>query len=191
MPTKKTTKNDNVIVDNIEETSEVAETVATKKSKRQINDTDKVAISNNRNWNLDFVSAETDRDITIPANVKHWKKLTVGEIEKQIQLDNGFFVGIDGKGNNAAIEIEDEEIRNYVFHFENNEGENVILLNAKNVKQLLDIENKAEYERKLKELVVTKSDKKMIIPLALEVGIDDVASYKIALIEKISGYKFS
>lgn len=191
MPTKKTTKNENVIVDNIEETSEVTEPVVTKKTKRQINDTDKVAISNNRNWNLDFISAETDRDITIPASVKHWKKLTVGEIEKQIQLDNGFFVGVDGKGNNAAIEIEDKEVRDYVFHFENNEGDNVVLLNAESVRQLLAIENRKEYERKLNELVATKSDKKMIIPLALEVGIDDVASYKIALIEKISGYKFS
>ena len=194
MPVKKTkediTKNEETtvgnvsasIVDNIEKVS---------KPKREIKDTDRVVISNNRNWNLDFVSTETGRDITIPAAVKHWKKLTVAEVEGQIQTENGFFVGVDGRGNNAAIEIEDKEIRDYLFHLEGNEGDGIIVLNVESVRELLAIDNKNEYERRLNELVVSKSDKKMIIPLAIEAGIDDVASYKISMIEKISGYKFN
>lgn len=194
MPNKKTIKNEDIvdttIIDNIEETVESVKPITSKKPKREFNDTDRVVISNNRNWNLDFVSTETGRDITIPANVKHWKKLTIAEIQGQIQTDNSFFVGTDGRGNNAAIEIEDREVRDFLFHLEGNEGDSMIILNTDSVKKLLAIDNKAEYERRLNELVVSKSDKKMIIPLALEVGIDDVASYKITLIEKVSGFKF-
>lgn len=192
MSTKKTTKiiEENTI-DNIEETPVISEPVAKKKTKREIKDTDRVVISNNRNWNLDFVSSDINgRDITIPANVKHWKQLTVAEVEGQIQLGNTFFVGADGRGNNAAIEIEDTEIRDYLFHLEGNEGDDMIVLNVDSVRELLAIENKAEYERRLNELVKSKSDKKMIIPLALEAGIDDAASYKITMIEKLCGYKF-
>lgn len=185
MSVKKTTKEN--IIDNIEETT-IPEI---KKTKREIKDTDRVIISNNRNWNLDFVSSDINgRDITIPAGVKHWKQLTVAEVEGQIQLGNTFFVGADGKGNNAAIEIEDKEIRDYLFHLEGNEGDDMIVLNVDSVRELLAIENKSEYERRLNELIVSKSDKKMIIPLALEAGIDDAASYKISMIEKLCGYKF-
>ena len=36
----------------------------------------------------------------------------------------------------------------------------------------------------------TDSEKKMIISVAKEIGIDNVEAYKISAIEKISGYKF-
>ena len=83
MSTKKTTKTiEENTLDNIEETPVVSEPVAKKKTKREIKDTDRVVISNNRNWNLDFVSSDINgRDITIPASVKHWKQLTVAEVE--------------------------------------------------------------------------------------------------------------
>lgn len=199
MPTKKTTKttnneaniNDTKIIDNVENVHETEDIVEAKKPKREFKDTDRVLISNNRNWNLDFVSIEHDKmDITIPAAVKHWKKLTVAEVQGQIQMENTFFVGIDGRGNNAAIEIEDKEMRDYLFHLEGDEGDDMIVLNVESVRNLLAIENKAEYEKRLKELVVTESDKKMIVPLAFEAGIDNVASYKITMIEKMSGFKF-
>lgn len=199
MPTKKTTKttnneaniNDTKIIDNVENVNETEDIVEVKKPKREFKDTDRVLISNNRNWNLDFVSIEHDKmDITIPAAVKHWKKLTVAEVQGQIQMENTFFVGIDGRGNNAAIEIEDKEMRDYLFHLEGDEGDDMIVLNVESVRNLLAIENKAEYEKRLKELVVTESDKKMIVPLAFEAGIDNVASYKITMIEKMSGFKF-
>lgn len=178
------------IVDNIEVVA-APETVVESKVKREIKGTDRVVISNNRNWNLDFKSTEAPHyDITIPAGVKHWKKLTVAEVEGQIQIDNSFFIGRDGRGNNAAIEIEDKEIRDYLFHTEGDEEDDIIILNLESVRDLLAIENKSEFENRLKELVVSDSDKKMIIPLAIEAGIDDVASYKIAKIEKISGNKF-
>lgn len=177
VPKKSTAKTESNIVNNVE-------------VKREIKDTDRVVISNNRNWDLHFVSTETGRDIKIPASVKNWKKLTVAEVEGQIQTDNTFFIGSDGIGNNAAIEIVDKEVRDYLFHFEGNEGDNAIILNLDSVKKLLAIEDKSEFEDYLNKLVVSESDKKMIAPLAIEAGLDDVSSYKVERIKKVSGYNF-
>lgn len=191
MANKKTIVDNESVSNKKEEIVDNIEVVTTPKAKREIKGTDRVVISNNRNWNLNFVSTEPPYyDITIPAGVKHWKKLTVAEVEGQIQIDNSFFVGRDGRGNNAAIEIEDKDIRDYLFHTEGDEGDGIIVLNLKSVKELLAIENKNDFEKRLAKLVVSDSDKKMIVPLAIEAGIDDVASYKISKIEKISGYKF-
>lgn len=191
MANKKTIVDNESVSNKKEEIVDNIEVVTAPKAKREIKGTDRVVISNNRNWNLNFVSTEPPYyDITIPAGVKHWKKLTVAEVEGQIQIDNSFFVGRDGRGNNAAIEIEDKDIRDYLFHTEGNEGDGIIVLNLKSVKELLAIENKNDFEKRLAKLVVSDSDKKMIVPLAIEAGIDDVASYKISKIEKISGYKF-
>ena len=59
------------------------------------------------------------------------------------------------------------------------------------VVELLAVTPKAKFEAKLKEIVVTEAEKKMIVPLAKEAGVDDVESYKMALIEKHSGIDFS
>ena len=65
-----------------------------------------------------------------------------------------------------------------------------LLFDSDSVKALRGISNKADFMAELSRLVVTEGDKKMIIPLAKEVGIDNVAVYKRNEIENISGYKF-
>lgn len=185
MAVKRTSKaeTENAVVDSIDDEISV-------KPKKGISYTDRVVLTNTRSWNLNFKSTETDKDIVIPAGAEHWSKLTVAEVEGQIQTGNFFFVGADGDGNNAYIEIEDESVRNFVFHFDENENNDRIILNINSVKNLLAIDDKAEFESTLEKLVVTDGDKRMIIPIALKVGIDNVESYKVSAIEKISGYKF-
>lgn len=189
MPVKKNTKAETesaaeeTIVDNITEEIPV-------KPKKEIAYTDRVIITNTRSWNLNFTSTETGRDIVVPAGAKHWSKLTVAEVEGQIQTGNFFFVGADGEGNNAYIEIEDDDIRNFVFHSDENNNGDKIILNLNSVKHLLAISDRSEFEDALEKLVVTEGDKRMIIPMAIKVGIDNVQSYKVSAIEKISGYKF-
>lgn len=174
---------ENVIIDNID-------VEASARPKKEISYTDRVVLTNTRSWNLNFKSTETDKDIVIPAGAEHWSKLTVAEVEGQIQTGNFFFVGADGDGNNAYVEIEDEAVRNFVFHFDENENNDRIILNVNSVKKLLAIDDKTEFKSFLEKLVVTEGDKRMIIPMALKVGIDDVQSYKVSAIEEISGYKF-
>lgn len=185
MAVKKTSKAEveNAVIDNTDDEISV-------KPKKEISFTDRVVLTNTRSWNLNFKSTETDKDIVIPAGAEHWSKLTVAEVEGQIQTGNFFFVGADGDGNNAYIEIEDESVRNFVFHFDENENNDRVILNLESVKNLLAIDDRTEFESVLEKLVVTDGDKRMIIPMALKAGIDNVQSYKVSAIEEISGYKF-
>ena len=167
----------------------VVETPAPK-TKREVALTDRVPISNLNDWELNFVSVETDKDIVIPANANKWRKLTVAEIDGQVQSGNKYFVGIDGNGNNASIKIEDEDVFRYVFRLEDDEPVNVKVLDLDSVKALLKISNKDEYIAELNRLVVTNSDKKMISKLAQQANIEDVEGYKKTAIEKLTGYTF-
>lgn len=152
--------------------------------------TDRVSIDNLVNWDLGFVSSEANRDITIPAGVKGFKQLSVAEIDGQVKLGNGFFCGVDGFGNNAYIKINDQKVKDFIFGTDSSETECEILLTLDNVKKLLATSPKASFEKELAKLVVTDAEKKMIIPLAKEAGIEDVEGYKKTSIEKLSGYSF-
>jgi len=152
--------------------------------------TDRVSIDNLVNWDLGFISSEANRDITIPANVKGFKQLSVAEVDGQVKLGNKFFCGIDGFGNNAYIKINDENVKAFIFGTNNEENNKEILLTLDNVKKLLSVSPKASFEKELAKLVVTEAEKKMIVPLSIEAGIEDVEGYKKTSIEKISGYKF-
>lgn len=158
----------------------------------QVKLTDRVSIDNLRSWNLDFRATESSKDITIPANVKGYKQLTVAEIDGQVKIGNLFFVGKDGFGNNADIRINDKSVVSFVFGdgYEEDEAPASTLLTKESVAALLSTAPKVEFQKQLEKLVTTEAEKKTIVPIAKEVGIDDVEAYKIAAIEKISGYKF-
>lgn len=159
--------------------------------KKEVKITDRVSIDNLVNWDLYFIGIESPRDITIPASVKNYKQLTVAEVDSQIKAGNGFFSGIDSQGNNAYIKINDVNVRNYIFGTEV-EGEDATpqLLTLDAVKELLAVTPRANFEEELKKLVVTEAEKKMIVPLAKEAGIDEVEQYKAVTIEKYTGLAF-
>lgn len=167
------------------ETSRVA------KPKREIQLTDRVFIENTRNWGLGFRAIESQKDISIPAGAKRYAQLNVAEVMAQIQEGNIMFCGVDGLGNNAYLKILDDDVRKYVFSYQEGESDiKPVILDTDSVKKLLNISDKKDFIKELKRLVVTEGDKKMIVPLAKKVGIDNVAGYKRDEIEKISGYTF-
>ena len=170
--------------------SKVVETAPVVKPKKAIQLTDRVFIENTRSWNLGFRAIESQRDITIPANAKKYAQLNVAEIMAQIQEGNVMFCGTYGMCNNAYLKILDDDIRKYVFSLDETDDSEPIILDEKSVKELLEINNKNEFKKRLSELVVTEGDKKMIVPLAKKVGIEEVAGYKRTEIENISGYTF-
>ncbi len=168
----------------------MARTTVNTSKKREIALTDRVPITNLNNWELNFISTETEKDIVIPARANKIRKLTVAEIDGQVQSGNIYFVGVDGMGNNACIKIEDEDVFRYVFRLDDDEPVNVRILDLDSVKNLLNIADKREYERELESLVVTNSDKKMIVSLVQQAGIENVEGYKKTAIENLIGYKF-
>ena len=105
----------NITTTENEEVVTTESTVTKKSKKKEVSLTDRVPITNLNDWELHFVSTETNKDIVIPAKANKLKTLTVAEIDGQVQSGNKFFVGIDGMGNNACIKIEDEDVFRYVF----------------------------------------------------------------------------
>lgn len=147
---------------------------------------DRVSIDNLCDWPIGFVSMETGKDITIAAGIKNYKGLTVAEVDSQVRAGNDAFCGDDTFGAHAPIRINDPVVREFVFQ-ESVEPEQ---LTEEAVNELLQIDNKNKFKDRLSELVVRESEKRMIVRLIEKLGKDDLPSYKLAAVEKISGIKF-
>lgn len=147
---------------------------------------ERVSIDNLSDWDVSFVSEDTGKDILIAGNVKNFKKLTLAEVDNQVKVGNIAFCGTDDLGSHAIFRINDPLVREYVF----GEDVNPIQLTQDAIKSLLEISDKRKFNDVLSELVVTNSEKRMIVRMCEKIGVDDVASFKIAAIEKISGIKF-
>ena len=151
-----------------------------------VNPSDRVPIDNLCDWDIHFRSLEANRDLYIAGGVKNYRQLTVAEIDSQVKTGNEAFCGIDGYGLHAPIRIIDPVIREYVFGADTNPKQ----LTEDNVRELLKISDKKKFKDSLEDLVVTNSEKRMIVLVAERVGIEDVESFKIAAIEKMSGIDF-
>ena len=148
--------------------------------------TERVSIDNLCSWDIYFKSEETDKDICVKGGVKGNVKLTASEILAQVQADNIAFVGVDGMGSHASIRITDPVVRAYVF------GKDIdpVQLTEEAVRHLLNIEDRKQFRTELEKLVVTNAEKKQIVLTCEHIGIDNVESFKMNLIESISGVRF-
>lgn len=190
-----------VVVENITEKKIVKPKRAnTKVAKtRTVDDlkpSDRVEVRNLRAWELSFIprdgnAEQVTKGILIYPNQKTMYKLS--EVEDQVNNGNELFCGIDGLGGHASLQIVDPLVREYVF----GEPTNPTQLTVDAVNELLALESKAAFDKRLSELVVTNSEKRMIAIMCTndglfpEVNTDYVPSYKLAAIEKISGIKLS
>lgn len=190
-----------VVVENITEKKTVKPKRATAKAvkTRTVDDlkpSDRVEVRNLRAWELSFIprdgnAEQVTKGILIYPNQKTMYKLS--EVEDQVNNGNELFCGIDGLGGHASLQIVDPLVREYVF----GEPTNPTQLTVDAVNELLALESKVAFDKRLSELVVTNSEKRMIAIMCTndglfpEVNTDYVPSYKLAAIEKISGIKLS
>lgn len=152
---------------------------------KKIDLNDRVAITNLRSWALHFRAQEAARDIQVPAGAKAWKRLTVAEVDSQVKAGNTFFCGTDGLGSNAAIKIDDDAVRRYVFALDTSDDAEQTILTFEAVKDLIATTPKAAFLEKLNKLVVTEGDRRMIVSLATEAGIENAEAYKVTEIQKL------
>lgn len=192
---------DNVVADPITEkkTARTRKTTTKAVKTRTVDDlkpADRVEVRNLRAWELSFIPRDGNveqvtKGIIINPSQKTMFKLS--EIEDQVNNGNELFCGVDGLGGHASLQIVDPLVREYVF----GEPTNPIQLTSEAVNELLAIESKSLFNQRLSELVVTNSEKRMIAIMCTnhalypDVNIDDVPSYKLAAIERISGIKLS
>lgn len=192
---------DNVVVENVTEKKTVKPKRATTKvaKTRSIDDlkpSDRVEVRNLRSWELSFVPRDGNveqvtKGLLISPSQKSMFKLS--EVEDQVNNGNELFCGIDGLGGHASLQIVDSLVREYVF----GEPTNPVQLTVDAVNELLALESKEAFDKRLSELVVTNSEKRMIAimcsndDLFPQVNTEYVPSYKLAAIEKNSGIKLS
>lgn len=190
-----------VVVENITEKKTIKPKRATAKAvkTRTVDDlkpSDRVEVRNLRAWELSFIprdgnAEQVTKGILIYPNQKTMYKLS--EVEDQVNNGNELFCGIDGLGGHASLQIVDPLVREYVF----GEPTNPTQLTVDAVNELLALESKAAFDKRLSELVVTNSEKRMIAIMCTndgvfpEINTDYVPSYKLAAIEKISDIKLS
>lgn len=190
-----------VVVENITEKKTVKPKRATAKAvkARTVDDlkpSDRVEVRNLRAWELSFIprdgnAEQVTKGILIYPNQKTMYKLS--EVEDQVNNGNELFCGIDGLGGHASLQIVDPLVREYVF----GEPTDPIQLTVDAVNELLALESKVAFDKRLSELVVTNSEKRMIAIMCSNDGLfpqvntEYVPSYKLAAIEKISGIKLS
>lgn len=140
--------------------------------------TNKVLVNNLCAWPLYFNRAEGQGSVEIPANAKNFPLLSYDEVLAQIQLGNRMFIGTDGLGGHARIQIVNEEQRKELFGVDDSTG-NQTVLNTETVKELLAIRGKAKFNEKLNELVQTNAEKRMLVQLAFEAGAENAESWKV------------
>lgn len=192
---------DNIVAENIvtEKKPTRSKKSSTKAVDRTIDDlkpSDRVEIRNLRAWELSFVPRDGNieqvtKGIIIKPASKNMFKLS--EIEDQVNNGNELFCGLDGLGAHASLQIVDPIVREYVF----GELTNPVQLTEEAVIELLAIESKSAFNKRLSDLVVTNSEKRMIAVMCSNkklfpnINTDDVPSYKLTSIERISGIKLS
>lgn len=148
--------------------------------------TNNVLVNNLCGWPLYFKRANGMGDIMIPANAKRFPLLSFDEVLTQIQLGNVMFVGSDGLGNHARLQIIDETQRKELFGFGDQEVEAAIVVDLESVKALLAIRSKAKFNEQLNRMVKTDAEKKMLLELAEKAGAEDSEAWKVDALRELA-----
>lgn len=139
-----------------------------KMTNNTINTDGRIAITNLRNYALHFRDSENRSDIVIPAGVKRWNGLTYREVENQVGMNNVMFTGVDTKGSNARIFIEDEAVRNAIFHITNSKELHTDTLTLDNVKKMLALRILRSLRLKLRSVFIMRAISKHLLTLQLK-----------------------
>ena len=148
--------------------------------------TNNVLVNNLCSWPLSFKRLAGQGDIFIQGNARNFPLLTEDEVTAQIQSGNVMFTGTDGMGSHARIQIVDDDLRKKLFNLETAEVPTPVVLDEKSVKELLAAKPKAEFNRRLAELVNTDAEKRMLVELAFKAGGENAENWKVEALRKLA-----
>lgn len=152
-------------------------------TEKELNLEQKVTVRSIAPWTTGFQRVETIGDVTIPANGS--VRLSRSEIIAQVQNGNVLFTGVDSRGSHATLYIEDEPTRIEVdFDIKEEKiTQKVITVDA--VKKLFEYKTMKTFEKKLKELVLTRAEKHAIANIVRKEKIND--HEKVRVVENYIG----
>ena len=145
-----------------------------------------VLVNNLCSWPLYFNRAEGHGSYMIPANAQGFPLLSMDEIKTQIQMNNPLFIGTDGMGSHARIQIPDDAQRREAFGLSEDSKEEPVLLNDESIKELLSIKTKTKFKERLSKLVHTEAEKRMLVDIAFANGAEDAESWKVDALRELS-----
>lgn len=145
----------------------------------------KVIVKNLCSWCVGFPRINSQGDVSIAPLGQ--VSLTADEVIAQCYSNNKLIVGTDGKGSHAKVFIDDKEIRVEVgFEEEGNENIQNIITQDK-VKSLFEVKTLNSFKKKFEEVIVTESEKALVVELIKKLNINDYD--KIKFVEAYTGLK--
>lgn len=127
--------------------------------KDKFSDHARVEINNLYAWSLGYHSNAMRDDVLIPPNAKSYRMITLADALDQVANNNPFWVGVDGYGAHAAIQIVDPELREYILNIE---GE-PLQFTKENVDKMLKHNTRDSFRKALESTIVTNSEGRMML----------------------------
>jgi hypothetical protein len=125
-------------------------------------------------WKLYMRGCDTRADVIIAPQGKFKEYMPLSELTQQIRTRNPIFTGTDGRGSHALARILDDDVRRELLGAESDDA---ILLTTDVYRGLLKIRDREEFRKRLAELSVTESYRRLLVSLASLVEIDDAAGW--------------
>lgn len=147
---------------------------------REFSRNDRVRVDNCYAWDIGFRSSVTREDITIPAGAKGYALLTVDQVEEEIMRQNVFFVGTDGLGDHAGLQICDPDMYKYLFRTEDKThhiGKDALL-------EVLKLSGKQKFTDAVAELVCTSSEARMCLYFMTDIDWSEYLGWKYDVLVK-------
>lgn len=142
---------------------------------------EKILIKNLCEWNIYFKRINGVGDISLPP--KTTVKIDRGEVISQVQTNNVFFVGSDGKGSHARIFIEDKPTR-IECGFETEEKEQEVITESK-VKEIFTAKNFNTFKKGIENIAKSHAEKATLVNLVKKLNLNEYD--KIKFIESHTG----
>ena len=135
---------------------------------------DRVRVNNVYGWDVSFYSDVARRDITIPAFATGYSLLTVDQVEEELLKQNVFFVGTDGLGDHAGLQICDPDMYKYLFRCEDHTHH----INKGALLEVLKLSGKPKFTEAVAELVCTSSEARMCLYFMADIDWSEFLGWK-------------
>lgn len=146
---------------------------------REFSRNDRVRIDNCYAWDIAFHSDVARRDIMIPGGAKGYALITLDMAEEEILKQNVFFVGTDGLGDHAGLQICDPDMYKYLFRTEDKTRH----ISKDALLEVLKLSGKQKFTDAVAELIATSSEARMCMYYMNDIDWSELLGWKYDVLE--------
>lgn len=146
---------------------------------REFSRNDRVRIDNCYTWDIAFHSDVARRDIMIPGGARGYALITLDMAEEEILKQNVFFVGADGLGDHAGLQICDPDMYKYLFRTEDKTRH----ISKDALLEVLKLSGKQKFTDAVAELIATSSEARMCMYYMNDIDWSELLGWKYDVLE--------